>query len=347
MNKTLQQTLLNLTHASCVKKTEVIQSLWSGYGEIARFQVDNGCSDTVVIKHVKLLDQTQMAKPSHPRGWNTDLSHNRKIKSYEVESHWYETFSGQCDDACRVPRCYGVSAVENEFLIVLEDLDRSGFSVRKTKAAITDMQLCLNWLAHFHATFLTSSVTNNAALKNTLTKHEKGLWSVGCYWHLDTRPDELAALQDKPLKYYAQKIDELLKACPYQTLVHGDAKLANFCFADNGKQVAAVDFQYVGVGIGMKDVAYFIGSCLDGRECEQYAESLLDDYFQYLHKAMKQNKCSIDSTSVEAAWRPLFSVAWADFHRFLKGWSTEHWKIHGFSERITQQALQFLSLKNG
>lgn len=36
----------------------------------------------------------------------------------------------------------------------------------------------------------------------------------------------------------------------FQTFVHGDAKLANFCFGSNN--VAAVDFQYVGKGIGVK-----------------------------------------------------------------------------------------------
>ena len=341
MNNAREQTLLNITRASAIKKTELIQSLWSGYGEIARYQVQHGCSESVVVKHVTLIAQNDPLKPSHPRGWNTDLSHQRKIKSYEVESHWYKNFSERCDDDCRVPKCHGVHVTDNEFLMVLEDLDQSGFSVRKSKASIVDMQLCLKWLAHFHVKFLTSPLDNEAAAEHT--KYKSELWPVGCYWHLDTRPDELAALQDKPLKAAAHTLDELLKACPYQTLVHGDAKLANFCFADNGKQVAAVDFQYVGEGIGMKDVAYFIGSCLHGRDCEQYAESLLDDYFKYLHEAMAQKSSVMDAVLVEAAWRPLFVVAWADFHRFLKGWSPDHWKIHDFSERLSKQASQLLS----
>ena len=36
---------------------------------------------------------------------------------------------------------------------------------------------------------------------------------------------------------------------------------------DEGARVAAVDFQYVGRGAAMKDVAYFVGSCLSGAEC--------------------------------------------------------------------------------
>ena len=60
-------------------KIEDIQTLWSGYGKIMRYGLKGGDRDSVVIKHVKLPDQG-----SHPRGWNTDRSHQRKIRSYQV-----------------------------------------------------------------------------------------------------------------------------------------------------------------------------------------------------------------------------------------------------------------------
>ena len=37
-------------------------------------------------------------------------------------------------------------------------------------------------------------------------------------------------------------------------------QLANFLFSDDHAQVGAVDFQYVGRGAAMKDVAYFAGA---------------------------------------------------------------------------------------
>ena len=139
-------------------------------------------------------------------------------------------------------------------------------------------------------------------------------------------------------------IDQQLRQCRYQTLVHGDAKLANFCFTSETPTpgVAAVDFQYVGGGCGMKDVAYFVGSCLCEDECEALESTLLDYYFFRLGRRAKEKQPGLDTTELESEWRGLYDVAWADFHRFLKGWSPGHWKINSYSEQLTQRVIERL-----
>jgi len=109
--------------------------------------------------------------------------------------------------------------------------------------------------------------------------------------------------------------------------------------------VAAVDFQYVGGGCGMKDIAYFIGSCLYEDECEKMEQELLDFYFAALKEALIQKEKAIDYEALEANWRELYHVAWADFHRFLKGWSPTHWKVNSYSERITRKVVKELCKK--
>ena len=42
-------------------------------------------------------------------------------------------------------------------------------------------------------------------------------------------------------------------------------------------------------------------------------------------------------------WRPLYRIAWADFHRFMKGWSPGHWKLSDYSERVTREVIENLS----
>ena len=210
--------------------------------------------------------------------------------------------------------------------LLLEDLDDSGYSIRRSSGQIrwNDLQNCIRWLAHFHATFL--------GVK------PDGLWKNGTYWHLDTRPDELLAIKDTELGRSASLIDEKLNNCKFKTLLHGDAKLANFCFSCSGTQVGAVDFQYVGGGCGMKDLAYFIGSCLDENDCERHAAQLLDSYFQSLQNAVGNMESKVFS-EIESEWRSLFPFAWTDFHRFLKGWSPGHRKINSYSERLAQQII--------
>lgn len=325
MDKAVLDTVLSVTGAREIRHTSVIQSLWSDYGEIVRIQLIGSDYPSVILKHIKLPEDA-----AHPRGWNTDLSHQRKTKSYQVEACWYRDYAEQCDATCPVPRCLAVSAAANETILVLTDLDAAGYILRKERVTIEDVHACLNWLASFHARFLESSAD--------------GLWDCGSYWHLDTRPDELAALEDQRLRDAAPLIDKQLRECRYQTLIHGDAKLANFCFtaANPNVRVAAVDFQYVGRGCGMKDLAYFVGSCFGEDECERLEDSLLDYYFSKLYEQLTLHNQSVDASALEAEWRGLFDLAWADFHRFLKGWSPGHWKINSYSERVTSRVVKKL-----
>lgn len=315
MNDYFKSIVLQKTNASALVEKEIIQELWSGYGKIIRVELENTPVESVVVKHVQLPRKT-----NHPRGWNTDIGHQRKLKSYDVETTWYKTHSKH--SMARLPECFAIESHQDETMIVLEDLDSAGFTLRKQDVAWKDIAVCLKWLAQFHASYL--------------GKVPEGLWEIGTYWHLDTRPQELEVLEDRPLKNAADAINQKLNNINFKTFVHGDAKLANFCFSENG-QVAAVDFQYVGGGCGMKDVAYFIGSCLDENHCERLESKILDTYFAYLHQALGER-----NEALENEWRPLYWVAWADFHRFLKGWSPSHWKINSYSERITAQVIKNL-----
>jgi fructose-1,6-bisphosphatase/inositol monophosphatase family enzyme len=165
-----------------------------------------------------------------------------------------------------------------------------------------------------------------------------GLWECGTYWHLETRPEELENILGSPLHTMAPFIDAKLKHSSFQTFVHGDAKLANFCFSADHTRAAAVDFQYVGKGCGMKDVAYFISSCMNEEECAIYESQILDCYFSELRKALTLS--NIDPALLEEEWRALYHVSWADFQRFILGWSPQHKKNNTYSQRITDNVIE-------
>jgi hypothetical protein len=314
---------------------EEIQSLWSGYGSIVRVSIDD--DTTVICKHIK--PPSSRGGRNHPRGWTGDLSHERKVRSYAVETQFYTQYAPKCPPQCRVPTLIGVDYGErakDERFLLLEDLDAAGWPMRHRmdKGSVV---ACLRWLAAFHATFM--------------CVEPDGLWPVGTYWHLETRPDELEAMapNSRRLKNAADAIDARLSAAKYKTIVHGDMKLENVCFRSErlSKEpaVAVVDFQYCGGGCGMKDVAYFLGSCLDSKECARGEEEYLAVYFAELRKILDGSSTrtgrnvAVDFDELEIEWRALFPFAVADFHRFLCGWAPDHWKINPYSEAHAERVI--------
>ena len=323
MHPEFKSYLQKLLKAKDCQETEVIQSLWSGYGKIFRVRLLDSTHETVVVKQISLEKVN-----THPRGWNTYISHQRKMKSYEVETNWYKNFNQNCADDCRIPEFLGSFSQEEKQWIVLEDLDHH-FPLRKEHLKLTEVKLCLRWLAHFHATFI--------------NKSPNGLWEIGTYWHLATRPDEFNKMESSDLKTKAKVIDDLLNNCQYKTLVHGDAKVANFCFSQNGNEMAALDFQYVGGGCGIKDVAYFIGSCLTAEECEEYENEILDFYFEELKNTCLNSLSFEQYEELEQEWRRLYPFAVADFMRFMNGWMPNHKKVNKYSQDRVKLVLKKLT----
>ncbi|WEM44554.1 phosphotransferase (plasmid) [Photobacterium sp. DA100] len=328
--------------AEGVISVEHIQSLWSGYGELVRLHLAGGNVPSVIVKYI-LLPSSEAQSPDHPRGWNTSRSHQRKLDSYQVEVNWYRHYANRCQ--APVPQCLLVEQHGNETLLVLEDLAVAGYSQVHKHIEQPSVLACLRWLAQFHAQYMVHAqfMTQGKASST----HTQGLWQTGTYWHLATRPDELAALEDQALKVAAERLDNTLAQSRYQTLVHGDAKLANFCFTPEGCEVAAVDFQYVGGGCGMKDVCLFLSSVLDFNDSvannEANVQGYLDQYFAALKQALHEYQPEIDGNDVEQQWRPMYCVAWADFQRFMKGWCPDHWKINPYTEQLTEAALKWLA----
>lgn len=300
--------------AQCVKQ-ELVQELWSGYGKLLRIHLSNGSS--VVLKEIDFP-----SIQDHPRGWSTNISDERKRKSYRIEQNWYEGLAKMLDDRTKVPSLIHIQE-GGALSLLLEDLNTAGFDQRHSSLDLIGIKKVLQWLARFHASFLGIE--------------QDDLWPIGTYWHLDTRPDEYEIMESGWLKENAKHIDEVLNNAKYKTIVHGDAKLANFCFSKS-LDVAAVDFQYVGGGCGMKDVAYFLSSCMNSDELNRLESELLDCYFKELRKFIPDEV----THELEEEWRMMYPVAWADFVRFLKGWAPDHYKLNEYSLHNVQLTRRLL-----
>jgi Phosphotransferase enzyme family len=320
VDERLSERIQRGTGADEVELGARVQSLWGGYGEIRRVELLGASARTAIVKSV-----TPPAEREFARDAAKLRSHRRKVRSYAVELEFYRRFARATDASCRVPGLLHGEAGAGDFLFVFEDLDAAGFPARRSQCSAHEIAAGLGWLASFHARFVGVA--------------PEGLWNVGTYWHLATRPDELAALGAHPLRRAAPRIDERLNQARFKTLLHGDAKLENFCFSRDGSAVAAVDFQYVGGGVGVKDLAYYLGSCLSVKACATEVPRYLERYFAALRAELAQHAPSVDAAALEAEWRELFTWAWVDFQRFLLGWAPSYAAGDAYSERLTAELL--------
>lgn len=296
--------VLQRTGAQAVSHSTVLQPLWGGHGELLRLRLEGAAP--VILKKV--------VPPQ-----SDSFSEQRKRRSYMVEQEFYRSYASRCGESSRVARLLGALAETDLWLLLLEDLQESGFQ-RCRSLREPEIAAGLRWLAHFHAAYLGVVAP--------------GLWEQGSYWHLETRPEEWRGMAESPWKRLAHPLDAALRGVRNFTVIHGDAKPANFLWHRDGT-AAAVDFQYVGGGAGIRDVAYFLDCCLDESGCDEQAEEWLDFYFGELRAAGAPGE-------VEQEWRPLFPVAWSDFWRFYLGWSRGV-QPGRYTRRQLEKAEQYLS----
>jgi hypothetical protein len=303
--------IAQVTGARSARRLAHVETLWVGYGELFRVALDGGVAPTAIVKRVQ--------PPAAARDTISDV---RKRRSYDVEVAFYRELAPRCDDTCRVARCYASRVTGDEWWLVLEDLDAAGFSARHHEADGLALDRCLAWLAAFHARFV--------------GERPVALWPRGTYWHLATRTDELAAIADPALRAIAPIVDARLAAAQYTTVVHGDPKEANFCFAPDDRAVAMVDFQYTGAGCAMSDLAYLLYGRAD-EPADGIARDHLDTYFRHLRAALGE------SAAIEAEWRALYPLARLDFCRFLAGWRPSHWAHDHRGQRFVREQLRSLT----
>ena len=70
-----------IANVDAVEQVEVIQSLWSGYGQIVRVRLqpagpDQTGANTVIVKYVDPPESR-----GHKYGWSGNVSHQRKLSS--------------------------------------------------------------------------------------------------------------------------------------------------------------------------------------------------------------------------------------------------------------------------
>ncbi|WP_125781573.1 phosphotransferase [Pseudoalteromonas rubra] len=294
------------------------QALWSGCGHIYKFTYQN---EALVAKVAAVPEQL-----THRHITQSQHSLRRKHRSYLKELNFYRQTARHYVHACSLPEVKALAQQDDVFICVFTDFEAQGYH-NVSKADPEQVGQMLRWLASFHAVGLVSPALTDTDVQ-------------GNYWHLNTRPDEYARMASGQLKHYASEIDRQLNTCAFQTCIHGDAKLANFAFS--GKDALGYDFQHIGKGIGISDVMLLLTSLYSDPQLEMHAQTCLDQYFEFLNKALSTHWPETKINALEKSWRLLWSFVWADFQRFLLGWKPDHPKLTSYMLRQSELCLKQL-----
>ncbi|PWW76212.1 hypothetical protein C7212DRAFT_196911, partial [Tuber magnatum] len=290
-----------------------------------------------ILKHIQPPPAPSSSSASHR---TISESHLRKLISYRAERYFCTNLSRllHSSGSTKVASLYDVAEEHVDDALLLEDLTVD-FPLRAPYTLpLSKTHTAIRWLAGFHATFwnhtgvLLIPPPNDVPDPNTA----EGVWAQGGYWHLATRNEEYASLEETQEEYawlipYTLPIAEKLRTEALgRTLLHGDVKGANILFskaasrgdAPKEEKCALYDFQYVGSGLGVVDLVHFLGTTADGRDLggSENEEGLMRVYFGEVER-----RCGMGGYTWEVLVQQ-WEWAVADWMRFMAGcWGNSGW----------------------
>jgi hypothetical protein len=237
----------------------------------------------------------KLISPPKKSAGNADEGHLRKMFSYEVEQHFYSNFVPLLGDDIGIAKCLastrgvagrkGEEELKDRMATIMVDL-RPKFPVAGEKRSVLSRaQVCgsLDWLAKFHSrswgllpnsleSYVLPPLEECIKRKHANKYAGNGLWLNGGYTYLATRRKEYRSLVEDTYSEWSEAMCEPLKGSSLsvaemvalvltpcgrrvESYIHGDVKSENLFTTTSGEEVAFFDFQYVGLGLGVCDLA--------------------------------------------------------------------------------------------
>ncbi|PYH92289.1 hypothetical protein BO71DRAFT_400691 [Aspergillus ellipticus CBS 707.79] len=237
----------------------------------------------------------KLISPPRTSAGPQEEGHLRKMLSYEVEQSFYTDVVPRLGEDIAVAQCLastrdmagkdGEAALRGLQAMIMVDL-RPRFPVAGARRGVlnrTQVRGALDWLAAFHSRSrdllpdhrdgcVLPPLVESRARHNGKPDVGRGLWLNGGYTYLATRRTEYASLVEDtdsewsdalctPPEGHSRSIAEMAASVltprggPFESYIHGDVKSENLFTTTNGDAVAFYDFQYVGLGLGVCDLA--------------------------------------------------------------------------------------------
>jgi hypothetical protein len=227
---------------------------------------------------------------------------------YEREVRFYELVAPKV--GIRVPACLysAVDLDENSFILLLEDVAPARLADQIGGVTVPEVEVALVELAKLHApVWGDESVTAlpwlnyGAGQRDQLNAFSGMLFDL----FLERYAGGLDELTDSVVRQFRELVATFTAHEPHSvTVIHGDCRADNMLYDALGGDVpvVVVDWQTVGAGPGLLDVAYLLGTGLDPDARLAAEERLVRDY----HDAI---------TAADVAGYP-WEQCWEDYRRY-------------------------------
>lgn len=201
---------------------------------------------------------------------------------YDMEVGWYRDVAASSGVLC--PKSYHADIAENEqeFILMLEDMAPAAQGDQLAGASLIQVETTLREAANLHNVipscgfenlrWLHHGEGNSEFSKNTL---------INGYPVFRQRFSELltADVLDLGQQLVNNMTNYIAHIPPERAIIHGDMRLDNILFHEDGRIAALVDWQTCSLGNPASDVAYMIGtSFADPAERRKHEERLVRDY---------------------------------------------------------------------
>jgi hypothetical protein len=207
--------------------------------------------------------------------------------AYEREVRFYEQLAPRT--RLRTPTYfYGdVDTVSGWHILLLEDLAPAHCGSRVDGCTQAQAKLIIEEVAHFHADWWESPQLSqidwlfekHTASDEELGRLHSGWWPIFLGKVRESLPNTLIEIGERLGEHRGRIARHLFETSP-RTVVHADYQLDNLMFGSftGGRPFAVVDWQFVRLGRGIWDVAYFLCQNLTPRDRRAIEPDILLQY---------------------------------------------------------------------
>jgi Ecdysteroid kinase-like family len=233
------------------------------------------------------------------------------VRTYEVETRFYQQLRGRVDIAAPIPYYAQIDMATHDFAILMNDLAPAEQGDQIAGCTPDEAAIAVEEAAKLHAPLWgDSSLAGLDWLNRSSPGGLRGLVDIvwpGFLERYDGRLEPEVVAAGTAL---VENLEGHLGHRPEQlTAVHGDFRLDNMLFdpTPGGAPMTTVDWQTVNHGAGVQDVSYFLGTGLEPDRRAEVERDLVKEYLSTLRAG------GVKDMTFEACWDQYRRDAFAGF----------------------------------